>query len=175
MSRISGRVIRQPLRYTLLGESFSRIPDELDTDLCNYDESLKDKNADLWQKAMKSEMQSMYFNQVWDLMDLSKYLDLGILALIKPLNLMVLIKCLDESRVYKKCDGSVVVFLVLYVNDILLIGNDVGVLSPVKVWLSSQFDMKDLGEASHILGIKLLRDRKQECWAYHKLLILIRF
>ena len=62
---------------------------------------------------------------------------------------------------YKKCDGSMVVFLVLYVDDILLIGNDVGVLSSVKVWLSSQFDMKDLGEASHILGIKLLRDRKQ--------------
>ena len=35
-----------------------------------------------------------------------------------------------------------------------------GVLSSVKVWLSSQFDMKDLGEVSHILGIKLLRDRK---------------
>ena len=62
---------------------------------------------------------------------------------------------------YKKFDGSVVVFLVLYVEDILLIGNDVGVLSSVKVWLSSQFDMKDLGEDSHILGIKLLRDRKQ--------------
>ena len=62
---------------------------------------------------------------------------------------------------YKKFDGSVVVFSVLYVDDILLIGNDVGVLSSVKVWLSSQFDMKDLGEASHILGIKLLRDRKQ--------------
>ena len=62
---------------------------------------------------------------------------------------------------YKKCDGCVVVFLVLYVDDILLIGNNVGVLSLVKVWLSSQFDMKDLGEASHILLIKLLRDRKQ--------------
>ena len=81
--------------------------------------------------------------------------------MIKPLNLMVLIKCLDESYVYKKCDGSVVVFLVLYVDDILLIGNDVGGLSSVKVWLSSQFDMKYLGEASHFLGIKLLRDRKQ--------------
>ena len=45
---------------------------------------------------------------------------------------------------YKKCDGSVVVFLVLYVDDILLIGNDVRVLSLVKVWFSSQFDMKDL-------------------------------
>ena len=68
-----------------------------------------------------------------------------------------------------------VVFLIPYVNDILLIGNDVRTLSSVKVWLSSQFDMKDLGEASHILGIKLLRDRQKECWAFPKLPILIKF
>ena len=61
---------------------------------------------------------------------------------------------------YKKSSENVVVFLVLYVNDMLLVENDVGALSSVKVWLSGQFDMKDLGEASHILGIKLLRDRK---------------
>ena len=69
MSRRSGRVIRQPLRYTLLEESFDKIPNELDTDPCNYDETLKDKDADLWQKAMKFEMQSMYSNQIWDLME----------------------------------------------------------------------------------------------------------
>ena len=32
----------------------------------------------------------------------------------------------DEPCVYKKCNGNVVVFLVLYVDDILLIENDVG-------------------------------------------------
>ena len=53
-------------------------------------------------------------------------------------------------------------FLVLYVDDILLIGNDVGVMSSVKVWLSSQFDMKDLGEANFILGIKLWQDCKNK-------------
>ena len=53
-------------------------------------------------------------------------------------------------------------FLVLYVDDILLIENDVGVMSSVKVQLSSQFDMKDLGEANFILGIKLQRDRKNK-------------
>ena len=53
------------------------------------------------------------------------------------------------------------VFFIFYVDDILLISNDVGTLSTVKVWLSSQFDMKDLGEASHILGIKLMRDRQK--------------
>ena len=42
------------------------------------------------------------------------------------------------------------VFLVLYVDDILLIGNDVETLSNVKKWLAEQFQMKDLGEASYI-------------------------
>ena len=57
--------------------------------------------------------------------------------------------------------GKVVSFLALYVDDILLIGNDVAVLSTVKVWLAGNFDMKDLGEASYILGIKLILDRKR--------------
>ena len=55
---------------------------------------------------------------------------------------------------YKGHQDKVVMFLVLYVNDILLIRNDVGVMSLVNVWLSSQFDMKDLGEANFIPGIK---------------------
>ena len=59
---------------------------------------------------------------------------------------------------YKRSNEHTVVVLILYVDDILLIGNDVGTLSLVKVRLSTQFDMKDLGEASHILGIKLMRD-----------------
>ena len=34
---------------------------------------------------------------------------------------------------YKKVSGSVVTFLVLYVDDILLIGNDVGMLQSTKI------------------------------------------
>ena len=59
-----------------------------------------------------------------------------------------------------KCECDRVVFLVLYVDYILLLGRDIGMLSTVKVWLAKTFDMKDLGEASYILGIKLYRDRK---------------
>jgi hypothetical protein len=33
-------------------------------------------------------------------------------------------------------------------------------LSTIKVWLAKTVDMKDLGEASYILGIKLHRDQK---------------
>ena len=44
-------------------------------------------------------------------------------------------------------------------DDILLIGNDVSVLQSVKIWLSKNFSMKDLGEVTYILGIKIYRDR----------------
>ena len=71
------------------------------------------------------------------------------------------IKNVDEPCVYKKTSGSAIVFLVLYVDDILLIGNDIPMLQSVKVWLSNQFSMKDLGEASYILGIKIYRDRSK--------------
>lgn len=47
------------------------------------------------------------------------------------------------------------VFLVLYVEDIVLIGNDIGMLSRVEIWLSNPFDIKDLGEASYFLGIEI--------------------
>ena len=76
-------------------------------------------------------------------MDLNRHLGLGISALIKQSNLFGFDQCTDESCVYKKFDGSVVVFLLPYVDDILLIGNDMGVLSSIRVWLSSQFDIKD--------------------------------
>ena len=69
---------------------------------------------------------------------------------------------LDEPCVYKRHRDKVVMFLVLYVDDILLIGNNVGVMSSIKVWLLSQFDMKDLGEANFILGIKLWQDLKNK-------------
>ena len=51
-----------------------------------------------------------------------------------------------------------IVFFILYVDDILLIENDIPALQGIKVWLSSQFSMKDLGEASYILGMKIYRD-----------------
>ncbi|KAK8593771.1 hypothetical protein V6N12_045845 [Hibiscus sabdariffa] len=64
----------------------------------------------------------------------------------------------DELCVYKKFSGSIVSFLILYVDDILIIGNDIPTLQSIKTWLSSCFSMKDLGEAAYILGVKIYRD-----------------
>ncbi|GJU46176.1 putative RNA-directed DNA polymerase [Tanacetum coccineum] len=67
----------------------------------------------------------------------------------------------DESCIYINVSGSVVVFLVLYVDDILLIGNDIPTLQSVKGWLGKCFAMKDMGDATYILGIKIYRDRSK--------------
>ena len=44
--------------------------------------------------------------------------------------------------------GSSYIFLVLYVDDILLASNDSDLLIETKHMLSTHFDMKDHGEAS---------------------------
>ncbi|GKB31868.1 retrotransposon protein, putative, ty1-copia subclass [Tanacetum coccineum] len=65
----------------------------------------------------------------------------------------------DEPCVYLKSSGSNVAFLVLYVDDILLMGNNVTMLQEVKSCMC--FSMKDLGEVAYILGIKIIRDRSK--------------
>ena len=57
--------------------------------------------------------------------------------------------------------GALLYFLILYVDDILLIGNDIPMLQSVKTLLNNNFSMKDLGEATYILGIKIYGDRSK--------------
>jgi hypothetical protein len=61
--------------------------------------------------------------------------------------------------------GSSVSFLVLYVDDILLIGNDVQMLNSVKEYLNINFSMKDMGEVAYVLGIKIYRDKSRRLLA----------
>jgi hypothetical protein len=60
----------------------------------------------------------------------------------------------EEPCVYKKVSGSGVSFLIFYVNDISL-------LQIVKIWLSNNFFMKDIKEATYIIGIKIYKVRSK--------------
>src|SRR5512146_3455235 len=66
-----------------------------------------------------------------------------------------------EACVYKKVSGSSVAFLIFYVDDIILMGNDIEFLDNIKAYLNKCFSMKDLGEVAYILGIKIYRDRSR--------------
>jgi len=47
------------------------------------------------------------------------------------------------------------------VDDILFASSDINLLLETKKFLFSKFDLKDLGEASFILGIEIQRDRRK--------------
>ncbi|KAJ9538265.1 hypothetical protein OSB04_030998 [Centaurea solstitialis] len=68
---------------------------------------------------------------------------------------------LVEDCVYHKFSGSSVIFLILYVDDILIATNDLALLHDTKKFLAKHFEMKDLGDASFVLGIQILRDRSR--------------
>jgi hypothetical protein len=63
-----------------------------------------------------------------------------------------------DTCVYYRYGGVESVMLCLYVNDILIFGSNLNVIEEVKNLLSSNFEMKDLGEADVILNIKLVRE-----------------
>ena len=52
-----------------------------------------------------------------------------------------------------KVSGSKYIFLVLYIDDILLVANNTNLLVETKRLLFSHFDMKDLKEVISIVGI----------------------
>ena len=60
------------------------------------------------------------------------------------------IQTFGEACIYKKGSGSSIAFLILYVDDILLIGNDIEFMDSIKGYFNKNFSMKDLGEAIYI-------------------------
>nr|GEV48711.1 hypothetical protein [Tanacetum cinerariifolium] len=67
----------------------------------------------------------------------------------------------DEPCVYIKASETYVTFLILYVDDILIMGNNIPMLQDVKSYLGRCFSMKDLGKATYILRIKIYQDRSK--------------
>jgi len=65
----------------------------------------------------------------------------------------------EDHCVYSKCSNNSFIILSLYVDDILIAGNSKEMIDTTKKWLTSNFEMKDMGEASYVLGVKIIRDR----------------
>ena len=62
---------------------------------------------------------------------------------------------------YHNFSGSNICFLALYIDDILLATNDICLLRDTLRFLSNLFEMKDLGDASFVLGIQIHRDHSR--------------
>jgi hypothetical protein len=64
----------------------------------------------------------------------------------------------DDRCIYSKHAGNHFIYVVLYVYDMLLVGNNMDVIKELKSQISSKFDMKDLSASNFILGMKIKRD-----------------
>ncbi|XP_073139007.1 uncharacterized protein [Henckelia pumila] len=153
--RRSERTSRPPIRYGLLLEG-DQVGPEVGCDPRTFKEAIFDVDSSQWLEAMQSEFDSMHSNQVWTLVD--------------PPDGIVPIGC---KWIYKRKlgeDGKMDVkaaFLNGNIKEEIYMSQLEGfttigrMLQSTKVWLSSKFLMKDMGEASYILGIKIYRDRSK--------------
>ena len=66
-----------------------------------------------------------------------------------------------DHCMYLKHSNNSFIILSLYIDDILLAGNSKEMIDTAKKWLSSNFEKKDMGEASYVLGVKIVRDRAE--------------
>jgi hypothetical protein len=61
----------------------------------------------------------------------------------------------EDNCIYAKFRSGKFIFQIMYVDDTLPASSDVSLLLETKRFLSSNFDMKDLGEASFVLEIEI--------------------
>lgn len=62
--------------------------------------------------------------------------------------------------VYYKFENRICTIICHYVDDLLMFGSNIQAVNDVKSLLCNKFDMKDLGKASEILGLKITRSEQ---------------
>ena len=67
----------------------------------------------------------------------------------------------SDHCVYVRHHEDDVLYIVLYVDDLLLIGSSLAEVKQLKTDLSARFEMTDLGEAEYVLGLQITRDRRR--------------
>ena len=80
-----------------------------------------------------------------------------------------------NSCVYIKHVNGSPIYLLLYVDDMLIAVKSKVEIAKLKKLLSSVFDMKDLGAAKKILGMEITRDRKSGLLFFSRKIMLRKF
>jgi len=68
----------------------------------------------------------------------------------------------DHCVFVRKFSDDDFIILLLYVDDMLIIGKNVSTIDKLKKQFGESFAMKDMGAAKQIFGIRIMRDKKRE-------------
>ena len=66
----------------------------------------------------------------------------------------------DHTMYFKHSQDRKISILIVYVDDIILSGNDVREMNRLKTSISSTFEIKDLGPLRYFLGMEVARSKK---------------
>ncbi|KAK1418159.1 hypothetical protein QVD17_27298 [Tagetes erecta] len=66
----------------------------------------------------------------------------------------------SDHTLFLKRRGKLITCLIIYVDDMIITGNDEEEMKKLKASLSKEFEMKDLGRLKYFLGIEVLRSKK---------------
>ena len=69
------------------------------------------------------------------------------------------VKKFFDYYIYSKEEGGCFIYVALYVDDMLLIGNNMNAIKEVKKQLSSKFNMNYLSATNFILEMEIKKDR----------------
>ncbi|GJS99232.1 putative RNA-directed DNA polymerase [Tanacetum coccineum] len=74
----------------------------------------------------------------------------------------------SDYSLFTKTDGNSFIALLVYVDDIIITGNNVGEIEKFKVYLNTKFKIKDLGKLKYFLGIEVIDTDKGLCLSQRK-------
>ena len=73
-----------------------------------------------------------------------------------------------DYSLFTKSSGNMFMVLLVYVDDIVITGNDVNEIERFKVFLKNKFQIKDLGKLKYFLGIEVLENENGVCLSQRK-------
>ncbi|GJY87883.1 ribonuclease H-like domain-containing protein [Tanacetum coccineum] len=117
----------------------------------SYIKAVQDKH---WVEAMNNDMEALFINNTWVL----TYL---------PVNIKT-IGYLPPGYYDKSETKGVFLALLVYVDEIVVTGNNTEELEKFKLFLASKFQIKDLGTLKYFLGIKFLENKNGLCLSQRK-------
>uniref|UniRef100_A0A2N9G457 Reverse transcriptase Ty1/copia-type domain-containing protein n=1 Tax=Fagus sylvatica TaxID=28930 RepID=A0A2N9G457_FAGSY len=130
-------------------------------------------NNPRWKAAMVEEMEALQKNSTWKLVELPKdKKTVGSANLEWPLQQFDVKNAFLhgdlEEEVYMdfppgfstSSESGKVTALIVYVDDIVVTGNDIMEMGKLKTYLAKEFEIKDLGTLRYFLGIEVARSKE---------------